>query len=117
MTILNPTQHFTPDDIDKLEDEGLYELVDGQLIEKPVSELANETAGLILAALVTHAYTRRLGRTIPEQTFKCFPHDPDRIRRPDVAFILAQRAGTRYSGHVPIAPDIAVEVISPTDLV
>jgi Uma2 family endonuclease len=38
------------------------------------------------------------------------------IRRPDVSFIAADRlSGVKKEGHVTIAPDIAVEVISPND--
>jgi len=114
-TIDSPT--FTPDDVLRLEEQRLYELVDGHLVEMPMSELANETAGLICAALVMHARPGNLGRVLPEQTFKCFPHEPDRIRRPDVAFIAAGRASDqRHTGHIPVAPDLAVEVISPNDL-
>jgi Uma2 family endonuclease len=110
-------QVFTPDDVLRLEDKGLYELVHGQLIEKPMSELANETAVYISSALFIHVNASKLGRVLAEQNFKCFPHDPDLVRRPDVAFILAGRAGDqRHSGHVLIAPDIAVEVVSPNDL-
>jgi Uma2 family endonuclease len=116
MTTIN-THSFTPDDVLRLESQGeLYELVAGQLVEKPMSELANETAGLICAALIAHARPRNLGRVLPEQTFKCFPNDPDQIRRPDVAFISADHASDeRSAGHIPFPPDLAVEVISPND--
>ncbi len=38
------------------------------------------------------------------------------MRRPDVALVVASRvAGVPEEGHVPIAPDLVVEVISPND--
>jgi Uma2 family endonuclease len=116
MTALATQPSFTPDDVLRLEPDALYELVGGNLVEKKMSELANETAGLITFALVMHTRTANDGRVLPEQTFKCFPHDPDLVRRPDVSFIGAARLPTeRFSGHISIAPDIAVEVASPND--
>jgi len=116
MTVVAPPSLFTPDDVLALEDEGLYELVDGQLVEKSMSSLANQTAGLIASALIVHCKPRGLGKVYPEQTFQCFPDDPDKLRRPDVAFVAASRqSGVADEGHVRIAPDIAVEVVSPND--
>ncbi len=116
MTALATRPRFTPEDVLRMEPDALYELVDGSLVKKKMSELANETAGLITFALVMHTRTANLGRVLPEQSFQCFPHDPDVIRRPDVSFIAAARLpAERFSGHIPIAPDIAVEVVSPND--
>jgi Uma2 family endonuclease len=51
-------------------------------------------------------------------TFRCFPDDPNLIRRPDIAFVAADRAATiPPQGHVRIAPDLAIEVISPTNTI
>jgi Uma2 family endonuclease len=114
-TIASPTD-FTPEDVLALEEEGLYELVNGRLVEKKMSSVAAETAGLIVIALGNHVLPARLGKIYPEQTFQCFNEDPEKIRRPDVAFILAQRlGGVAPEGHVRIPPDIAIEVISPSD--
>jgi Uma2 family endonuclease len=116
MTTFAAQTHFTPDDVLRLENEGLYELVDGKLVEKRMSALASETAGLLTADLVAFLRQAPLGRVYPEQTFKCFPHNPDLIRRPDIAFIAsAQLAAVPEEGHVPIAPDLAIEIVSPTD--
>ncbi len=116
MTIATIHQRFSPGDLLALDATDLYELVDGQLVEKKMSELANETAVYISSALFTHVRSGNLGRVLAEQTFQCFPHDPNRVRRPDVAFIAADRLPVeRFDGHIPIAPDIAIEVVSPTD--
>lgn len=58
------------------------------------------------------------GEVYAEQTFRCFPNDSDLLRRPDVAFISSGRIGrVEETGHVSIAPDLAVEVISPNDTI
>ena len=117
MTVLTTEQRYTPEDVLRLESEGLYELVDGQLIEKEMSQLANETAALITFALVGCVRASNLGSILLEQTYRCFTDDPSLIRRPDISFLSASRApAERYPGHIPIAPDIAIEVMSPNDL-
>jgi Uma2 family endonuclease len=117
MTMAIPPTRFTPQDILDLEENGLYELVDGKLVEKQMSSLANRTAGLITAQLNIFVSKSGVGgEIIPEQTFQCFPHDPDLVRRPDVAYVVAARVSAMEDeGHVSIAPDLAIEVISPND--
>jgi Uma2 family endonuclease len=116
MTLISPASSFTPEDLLALEEDGLFELVDGKLVEKKMSSLANETAVLLSSAILVYARPNSLGKVYAEQTFKCFPEDPDKLRRPDVAFILADRAAAvGDEGHLNIYPDIAIEVVSPTD--
>src|SRR6185437_13703545 len=114
MTVSLPPVRFAPDDILKLEGEGLYELVDGKLVEKQMSSLASKTATRIIHRLSTWSDDFQRGEIYPEQSFQCFPNDADLIRRPDVAVIVAERlADVPDEGHVPIAPDLAIEVVSP----
>jgi Uma2 family endonuclease len=60
---------------------------------------------------------RGLGRGLAAETgFRLFS-DPDTVRAPDVAFVRAERiAEARLpTGFWPGAPDLAVEVLSPSD--
>jgi Uma2 family endonuclease len=45
------------------------------------------------------------------------PADPERVRAPDVAFVSSSRLpeGRLPTGFLPGGPDLAVEVLSPTD--
>ena len=114
MTMVSPVASYTPEDL--LELDGLFELVDGQLVEKPMSFLAGETASIITFLLRSYLQANPGGRLSSEATFRCFPQDPDLIRRPDIAFIAAARAkSVPDEGHVTIPPDLAIEVISPGD--
>jgi Uma2 family endonuclease len=117
MSLAITQTRYTPDDLLRLEDEGLFELVDGILVEKQMSSIASETAGLIGFELVRFTKSSKSGDVVyPEQSFRCFARNPDLIRRPDVALILASRvAMVPEEGHLPIAPDLVVEVISPND--
>jgi Uma2 family endonuclease len=51
MTIADAQTRYTPDDLLSLESEGLFELVDGQLVEKTMSSVASKTAGIVIARL------------------------------------------------------------------
>jgi len=117
MTVATPQIRYTPEDLLRLEDKGLFELVDGELQEKRMSSIASRTAGLITAELINFIKASGSGDVVyPEQTFQCFSHNPDLIRRPDVALVMAGRVtAVPREGHVPIPPDLAVEVISPND--
>ncbi len=107
----------TPDDLLGMEQRGLFELVDGELVEKPTMGLgAGKVASRLFRRIGDHAETHGLGEAVCEISFQCFAHRPAQVRRPDIAFIKAARlVGVPDEGHVPIAPDLVVEVISPTD--
>lgn len=114
MSIAAPQTRFTPEDLLDLRDEGRFELVDGKLVEKKMSSLANKTVTLISFHVFSFIRASRLGDLYTEQAYQCFPDD--RIRRPDLSFVPAQRAPlVPREGHCPIPPDLAIEVLSPND--
>ena len=93
-----------------------FELIDGELV--PMSPPGFDHGCIVLdiaAALREFVQFRKLGLVAVESGF-CVSHDPDTVRSPDVAFVRAERippGGVRafFQG----APDLAVEVISPSD--
>lgn len=99
-------------------DDGLYELVDGELVEKDVGAREIEIACDVAYALSSFARPRRLGRAITEMVFRI-----DKTRnlqpRPDSSFISDARWPFRKRvPDVPVwdmVPDLAVEVVSSTD--
>lgn len=95
------------------------ELVDGELVEMPEMSGQGCMIAVILSAFL-HPFVR--GRNLgvvfdSETTFQCFGVDSDRIRRPDLSFIAKGRLPREQFlyGHIRIAPDIAVEIVSPND--
>ena len=61
-----------------------------------------------------HNIPRRLGRVFTEASF-LIASDPDTVRAPDVAFISAWRIPEGgLPAYFPGAPDIAIEVVSPS---
>ncbi len=116
-----PATKFTPDDLLRLPDQGKgFELVDGELKELNVSFLSTYTAGRVFKELALHVDPRKLGWVSPEGTsFRCFPDEPDRVRRADTAFHSLGRltpAQAMTEGHCTVVPDLVVEVVSPNDL-
>ncbi|MBN9119469.1 MAG: Uma2 family endonuclease [Planctomycetes bacterium] len=61
---------------------------------------------------------KKLGRAYQSQTgFQCFPGKPKLVRMPDTSFVSAGRLPNDRSpdGYITVAPDIAVEVVSPNE--
>jgi Uma2 family endonuclease len=106
-------------------DEALYEFVDGRWIETPPMSIL---AGIVAARLNTYL-THHVeepspcpGQVVFEMLFRLpLPRDPGRNRRPDIAFVSAERWPIERP--IPlrkdawdVVPDLAVEVVSPTDI-
>ena len=91
----------------------LFELVEGVLVEKPVSWRESLVAMEIVKLLSVFIDPRDLGAiTGPDGMVQLFP---DLVRMPDVAFVTwdrarAANAGSEAAPHM--APDLAVEVLS-----
>ncbi len=93
----------------------LYEVVDGQVVEKKMSSRETEIASLLVGLLTPYLRANRLGKAVGEMLFR-IDDDRDLRRRPDVAVVSHSR--WPFSRRIPkvipwdMVPDIAVEVIS-----
>lgn len=108
----------TPDDLLVLPDGKEFELVDGELVEKHVTTLTSYLETRLAFLLTGFVDAGRLGSVFgPSCGFRCFPHKPEQVRRPDVAFVSKARLNPSEigDGWCTIAPDLAVEVVSPND--
>jgi Uma2 family endonuclease len=95
-----------------------YELVKGELRKMtPAGARHGSIITRLLSALVQHVDALDLGEVFgPDTGFK-IAESPDTVRAPDIAFVNKGRipAGELTEKFWPGAPDLAVEVISPTD--
>jgi Uma2 family endonuclease len=114
------TALYTPDDLLRLPDGDRYELVDGQLVEHTLSTWSSYVAGEVYGRIREFCRGQRCGWSLPKGTsYRCFPDDPDKVRRADVSFVQVDRlsvAQATAQGHLEVVPDLVVEVVSPNDL-
>ncbi|TAN24516.1 MAG: Uma2 family endonuclease [Acidobacteria bacterium] len=92
-----------------------YELSEGELVVCAAPTFRhNEIRDLINASLRAWLRDHPMGVVTSESDFQL---GPDTVRRPDVAFIRAERFQTEYESLnvQPMAPDLAVEIISSSD--
>ena len=113
------TTSLTPADLLAMPDEKDYELVDGQLVERNMGFLSSWVAGELLFKIRSYCEVSRYGWVFPaDNGYQCFPDAPNKVRKPDVSFVRRDRLPPHAwtEGYLSIAPDLAVEVISPNDL-
>lgn len=95
----------------------LYELVQGELITMPPAGYNHGAVGMTLGALLfAHVRIKNLGCVTGPDTGFMLARDPDTVRAPDVSFVRRDR----LPDPLPVkywegAPDLAVEVLSPSD--
>lgn len=93
------------------------ELSRGRLVREPRPGAAHGwLVGRIVMLLGVHVHRRELGIVVSETGF-LLERDPPTVRGPDAAFISAERlgAGEIPTGFWPVAPELAVEVLSPAN--
>jgi Uma2 family endonuclease len=116
MATATPDRFDVPTDL--IEPEGLYEVVSGRIVEKPMGVYENWFAKVIYDALDPFVKANSLGRVVQEMIFDLRPH-VDRERRPDVAFVAYDRwAKDRRLPRVrswAVVPDLAIEIVSLTN--
>lgn len=115
-------QLMTADELLTMPDDGFcYELIKGDLIK--VSPPPGYEHGLvamnIAGPLYAYAKTKNLGKVYAAETGFLIEQNPDTVRAADVSFVRRERiekAGA-VQGYWIGAPDLAVEVVSPSDTV
>ena len=113
------TSKWTPEVLLTMPDGDAYELVDGELVERHMGFRSSRVGGRLFRLLDIHCDREQLGWALPSDAgYQCFPDDPNKVRKPDVSFIRADRLSVRDEpeGWATIAPDLVVEVISPNEL-
>ncbi|MEP7347002.1 MAG: Uma2 family endonuclease, partial [Gemmatimonadaceae bacterium] len=93
------------------------ELVRGALVvREPAGYRHGDVAMRLAAAVAPFVYAHELGRVFAAETGFTLARNPDTVRAPDVAFISRDRLpDPAPRGFAEMAPDLAVEVLSPDD--
>ena len=110
---------LTAADLVRLYSEGVRgELIRGVLCETMATGIEHGAIVMRLgAALFGAVEPRHLGTLVASDSGVWLERDPDTVREPDIAFFSTERMplNTRITGYAEVAPDLVVEVVSPSD--
>ena len=110
---------LTADDLFRLSTVGRrYELVKGELFEMPPAGGRHGNVAMQIGSLLnTCVRSRQLGHVFAAETGFILGRNPDTVRAPDASFVARGRlpTGDLPAGYLDVAPDLAVEVVSPSD--
>ena len=107
----------TGEELIAMDDIGLCELIDGRIVRMNPAGLSHAVlVSNLVAALAVFARPRKLGQVLSGEVGIYTRRNPDSVRAADIAFVSRARlAGLTAKGYLTVAPEIIVEVISPTD--
>ena len=109
-------QLLTIEEFARLPDDGWrHELVKGRVVREPYSGF-QQGATAANVGYVLHQFIgpRDLGRLVLGTGFVLWD-EPPTVRGPDVAFVPHSRLNFDHAGFVPFAPDLAIEVLAPSN--
>lgn len=112
------TKLMTAEELERMEDDGYrYDLIDGELIRMSP---AGRRQGKVEVTFTVHLWNfvnqGNLGEVYGAETGFILARNPDVVLGPDVSFVRSDRLPPdELEGFLPLAPDLAVEVISPSD--
>ena len=113
------SRSWTIEDLYAIPDDGCqYELQAGVLISEPVPGWRHGRVAFRLAELVgAHVRRNRLGVVVTNDSGFILSRSPDTVRGPDVSFVSRERLASVGDpvAAFPGAPDLAVEVLSPSN--
>ena len=90
-----------------------YEYIKGELVPMAAAAIVHgEIGSNIHFLLASHVRQNKLGRLyIVETSFQL----DDRVVKPDIAFVSTERLSEEKLKGFSVAPDLAIEIVSPTD--
>jgi Uma2 family endonuclease len=110
---------MTADELLHLPDDNMrHELVRGELhTMTPSGHEHGEIVVNLTLPLAQFVRTKKLGKVYGAETGFVLARDPDTVLAPDISFVSNQRLQTLTSkkGFFPGAPDLAVEIMSPSE--
>ncbi|MXZ08341.1 MAG: Uma2 family endonuclease [Gemmatimonadetes bacterium] len=113
MTIPNPLVKFTYEDYLNTPEDKRYELLDGNLVALSSPEEFHQRVSILLGSkLVQVAVENRLGR-VYHAPFDVVLSDMD-VVQPDLIFVSNERADIITPANIQGAPDLVVEILSPS---
>lgn len=98
------------------DDETRSELVRGRVVREPPAGFEHgDIAARVAHRLREFVVREDLGRVVGAETGFVLCEDPPTVRAPDAAFVAAERLPADRAGFARLAPDLAVEIVSPSN--
>jgi Uma2 family endonuclease len=113
-----PLEQRTDVTVEELEKMSLSipaELYNGKVVFKMANPLHASIQLIIGGELYIYLKKNPLGKAFTEAHFKLWPDRNKEARIPDVSFIIKERLPKDWLHYPTMAPDLAVEILSPTD--
>jgi Uma2 family endonuclease len=112
--IIDRSKRWTVEDYLQIEEEVKCEILDGELIMTPAPLIAHQrTVGLLYQKLVSFVNHHQIGELFFAPVDVYF--DKENIYQPDLVFVSAPRVSIIQEKGIMEAPDLIVEVISPSN--
>lgn len=112
------TGYLTAEDLEKVTDRShRYELVEGRLvIREPAGYIHARVGATLIARLVSYVSERHLGVVLATDAGFILRREPDTVRAPDASFVSQARIpDPEPRSFAELAPDLAVEILSPSN--
>ncbi len=113
MTVVNPHIKFTYEDYCLLPEDRRYELIEGELLMVPSPSVIHQRVAANLEAILrSFVKERNLGEVLyAPLDVVLSPHD---VVQPDIVFISRERAHIVTDANLQGAPDLVIEILSPS---
>lgn len=117
---MTATKLVTAEELERMPDDGFrYDLIAGELIKQMPAGLEHGALAAVIAWILNNfVIPRELGLVVGAETGFLLARNPDHVLGPDVAFIRADRLPSSeeaWKKYLPLPPDLAVEIVSPSD--
>ena len=115
MATMTPTRS-TPEDLLRITDRPMPELVDGQLVERGTGQKADAVGARACGIIGNYAAAGHEGVLHgPQFGYRIFPDDPDKVRIPYASYTRTEHVTPEQAreDHGRFRPDLVVEVIFP----
>ena len=115
VVVEKPAKRWTYEEYYKLEDDQRYEIINGELLMAPAPDLWHQDwVGNLFALLRVHVKKHGLGRLFVAPVDVVL--DAENTVEPDLVFVATSNAGILQKRAIFGAPDLLVEIVSPSSV-